>query len=1348
MDEPLDSSRSDTSASSRSARPHRWLTGPVVIFVLYVATGWIGVLLLRRLMDPTIVAVAPSVAMPWLPVGIGVAGLVRYGRGAWPGIFLGSLAVWGVIQGDPWQSVLPDAVGETLSIVAIATMLRSWGFRPTLDRYDDSLLLLGALAIGRLIAVVVDAVNIPLMALLTGSAGFETALQAFGVTQTGSHLVINLGVLTFMGRWWANSVAGGVLVVPLLALLASDPASRRRWIMGLPGLLAVVALWILFAFNVSGDGWRPPLLGAALLIVALATTSFGVGVASASTLVLAMASATGFALRLGVFARLSPAAQLEVAWGFLALLSGTALFLTALLAQRERDRREVTASVDIYRRLFACNPFPMWAEDPLDGQIRFANPAALRAYGYDEPRFLGLCSADLRAGAGASRVLPDRTGQPLAVVERHRISSGAEIDVAVTRVPIEFDDSLLQACFAEPLSELVELRVATLTAGDLERFRLGGDLRHRLNPILARVAERAEEFSARASRGEPLDGELLATIGDSVSAASGLCRRLTRGASPLQGADGDLAEAVRQLPSSFVASGPEIQVSVHARTSVDLSIELRDHVYRLAEDAVRAAVAHPGARNVRVSLDVSAARLRLVVEDDGDPVDGRQPAASLALRSMASRAMAVHGQLHIGRASAGGTAVVFECAQQTAGGDPPDALAAASAEWRSPNAGATERDAVVGAAPHPSARVLLDAALLVATYVAAGVIGLWLITRSTTAHPSFNPGLALPWIANGIGVTALLLRGERLWPALFLASVVVWRGVAADPWITVLFDGFGEAVAAIATVRLLKRFGFHLACDRFRDIAVLAGAAALGRTIVFFADSVGVNAAAVLTPVAVTAEMREAFAPATTLFGMTQSALEAGGRWWLNGVAGILLAVPALGSWSGALWARLRAHASELASWLVALAAAAFAILVVPQAVWRLPTLAVGLAVVTWSAVRFGVTLASVATLLLSLAATTGFILHVGPLAPTGPGEGIGVLWGYIALLAATAQFLATTLAEHNQAADSLGRLNRRYQALFDAVPHPVFVFAGGGGRIRLANHATTLRYGYASSELARLAIADLDAEAQCPEVPLPGTVEPSRIMTRHRARTGEVFDVELALTALEIDGTPGALCFAIDVSERNRLRTRMMEATDRERRQLARDLHDGLGQVLTGLQLGVSAIRRAVERNEPVAATGVAFVADAAREAQRTADRVLRGISPLQDTNGDLLEAVRRLADHLPPGFRDRLEVGISATAPVTLPLDAREHLYQIVREAVTNALKHARATRIAVALSVTEAGIEARVEDDGIGIDSAVRSSGIGLESLNLRAGALHGQLAMQRRAGGGTIVSCRCPQPPVAA
>lgn len=206
-----------------------------------------------------------------------------------------------------------------------------------------------------------------------------------------------------------------------------------------------------------------------------------------------------------------------------------------------------------------------------------------------------------------------------------------------------------------------------------------------------------------------------------------------------------------------------------------------------------------------------------------------------------------------------------------------------------------------------------------------------------------------------------------------------------------------------------------------------------------------------------------------------------------------------------------------------------------------------------------------------------------------------------------------------------------------------------------------------------------------------------------------------------------------------------MLEATDLERRTLAREFHDGLGQVLTGLQLGLAPILRSVQQGRPVDAASAQFLADAAAEALETCDRVLAGVSPLQPTNGDLLMALRGLPDRLPPDGRDRLTVRIDPGARIALSLERREHLYQIAREAVTNALKHAGSEHIEVAVEARAGQIELVVEDDGVGFEPGYRSGGLGLDSLGLRASALGGRLEISRRDGRGTRVRCVCPQPP---
>src|SRR5208283_3056486 len=111
-------------------------------------TGWLGVLLLHQMAGRLQAGTSGALAIPWLPAGIGVAGLLYYGQRVWPAVFAGSVVVWAVIQGSDLPLTVAESVGEVLSMVLIVWLLRAWGFRPALDRYQDSLLLLAALAIG------------------------------------------------------------------------------------------------------------------------------------------------------------------------------------------------------------------------------------------------------------------------------------------------------------------------------------------------------------------------------------------------------------------------------------------------------------------------------------------------------------------------------------------------------------------------------------------------------------------------------------------------------------------------------------------------------------------------------------------------------------------------------------------------------------------------------------------------------------------------------------------------------------------------------------------------------------------------------------------------------------------------------------------------------------------------------------------------------------------------------------------------------------------------------------------------------------------------------------------------
>jgi PAS domain S-box-containing protein len=227
-----------------------------------------------------------------------------------------------------------------------------------------------------------------------------------------------------------------------------------------------------------------------------------------------------------------------------------------------------------------------------------------------------------------------------------------------------------------------------------------------------------------------------------------------------------------------------------------------------------------------------------------------------------------------------------------------------------------------------------------------------------------------------------------------------------------------------------------------------------------------------------------------------------------------------------------------------------------------------------------------------------------------------------------------------------------------------------------------------------------------------------------------------------------------IDVTERVRTEAelRQLEAaflgeTDRQQTRLGRELHDGLGQELTGLSLLIGSIARQAAAGKPIDAQRFAEVSAIARLAIVTARDIARGLSPLTESSGELIESLRRMVERVATNPPASVSFRVDQSCPVTIETEARNHVYRIAQEALANALRHSQATEIIVQVVIDPAWLRLSVIDNGIGFHDAPGTRGLGLRTMRYRVRSVGGSLSIFRGPSGGCTVECQVPQTAIA-
>jgi PAS domain S-box-containing protein len=214
-------------------------------------------------------------------------------------------------------------------------------------------------------------------------------------------------------------------------------------------------------------------------------------------------------------------------------------------------------------------------------------------------------------------------------------------------------------------------------------------------------------------------------------------------------------------------------------------------------------------------------------------------------------------------------------------------------------------------------------------------------------------------------------------------------------------------------------------------------------------------------------------------------------------------------------------------------------------------------------------------------------------------------------------------------------------------------------------------------------------------------------------------------------------------ITERRKLEKEISEISTREQRRIGQELHDSLGQELTGLGYLAETLFCDLQAHESADAETANKLARGIEHAMDQARTIAKGLVPVEIEAAGLVSAVKQLAANTEHRYGITCRVLCNEPAPVEDTATAAQ-LFRIVQEAVNNAAKHARAKNIVVGLKTNERQIRFEIRDDGIGIPGDLKdATGMGLRIMNYRADVIGANLTVGPADGGGTLVICSLPR-----
>jgi PAS domain S-box-containing protein len=217
------------------------------------------------------------------------------------------------------------------------------------------------------------------------------------------------------------------------------------------------------------------------------------------------------------------------------------------------------------------------------------------------------------------------------------------------------------------------------------------------------------------------------------------------------------------------------------------------------------------------------------------------------------------------------------------------------------------------------------------------------------------------------------------------------------------------------------------------------------------------------------------------------------------------------------------------------------------------------------------------------------------------------------------------------------------------------------------------------------------------------------------------------------------------DVTERRALEYEIQEISEREQRRLGQDLHDGLGQSMTGIAFLAKVLQQKLQAKNVPEAEAAGNIALLINEALSQTRRLSRGLCPVVLDSNDIEAALEQLAENLRTLFSVSCELQCEPEIKITDNAVA-VHLYRIAQEAASNGIKHGGARNILLSLGSSKSRLILKVKDDGSGFPADAptgKGKGMGLRVMHHRARMIGATISLRQSTAGGVTVTCSLPR-----